>query len=161
MATFYAAQILRASQLNAIASVSSYSNVDLTSRTTTTGYTETLSPAGLCGVAFIAPISGTVRIDWKADMSNATASALCAMSFNVRSGTVVGSGTLFLGASDDIAARNDNPSTGSTGLHDYSCFSIVSGLTAGASYNVSLSQRTNAGTLTVARRNVIVTQMVS
>jgi hypothetical protein len=154
---FVAGQILRASQLNAIIPGSSFSGTDLTQRTTTSaGYTETLTPAGLCGVSFTGPVSGIVRIDWKGDISNSGATGVNAISIAVRTGSVVGSGTVVIAADDNYALRNDT----TTSLATAGVFHVLSGLTAGTVYNVSLSQRCGAGTLTVARREVTVTQIV-
>src|SRR4051794_39125410 len=132
------------------------SNFDVTSRTTTSaGYTETLTPAGLCGIAFVAPTSGSVRIDWKGDIS-ANAAGVHAMSYELRTGSTVGAGTSVLVGNDDRALRNDTNAL----LMDFGIFDVVTGLTGGSSYNVSLTQRTGAGTLTVARRLVLVTQLL-
>jgi hypothetical protein len=132
------------------------STFDATSRTTTSAaYTETLTPAGLCGVSFTAPTSGAVRIDWKADIS-ANSAAVHGISYELRTGSTIGSGTSVLASNDDRALRNDANGV----LIGVGVFDIVTGLTGGNVYNVSLSQRTGSGTLTVARRLLIVTQLL-
>lgn len=129
---------------------------DATSRTTTSaGYTETLSPAGLCAVSFTAPASGAIRIDWKADISGNTL-AVHGISYELRTGSTLGAGTSILSGNDDRALRNDANGI----LLGMGVFDIVTGLTGNAVYNVSLSQRTGSGTLTVARRLLIVTPLV-
>lgn len=131
------------------------SATDLTSRTTTsTAFTGTMTPAGLCGVAFIAPPSGNVTIHWSVELKNSASNAT-GCSPAVRTGTTVGSGSNVLVASFDYAIRNDSVDflrAGSTYL--------LTGLTAGTQYNVSLEQIVTAGTGTFARRAVQVVPIV-
>ncbi len=131
------------------------SAVDLTSRTTTSvTFTGTMTPAGLCGVAFIAPPSGNVTIHWSVELKNSGANAT-GCSPAVRTDTVVGSGSPVLAASFDYAIRNDSVDfirAGSTYL--------LTGLTPGNQYNVSLEQVVTAGTGTFARRAVQVVPVV-
>lgn len=152
-----AGQILRASTLNNLILVTYSGTLDNTSRTTTSvAYTETLTAAGLAGVAFTAGISGAVRIEWRGEMTNGSA-GFNFMSINVRSDSVIGSGSVIVAASDDLAARSDFSAAGQT--KNYSQFYIATGLTLGSAYNVSISQRCQTGTLTVNRRQVSVNQI--
>ncbi len=157
--TFHAGQIVTADQLNALVpGVTVQSALDTATRTTTSiTYTETLTAAGLCAVAFTAPPSGAVRIDWRGEMYNSSAGINC-ISFNLYTGVSLGSGSLVVAADDNYAARNDHISAVISDKN-YAQFYIATGLTAGASYNVSLAQRTNAGTINVTRRLVAVTQL--
>jgi hypothetical protein len=134
------------------ATVGTSSTVDTTSRTTTsTSYTATLSPAGLCGVVFVAPQSGKVTLLWTGEMFNSGANNITSMSPAVRTGAVVGSGSLVLAADDDRAIRVNVVSPGDR----HSCAYLLSGLTAGTTYNASLEQRVNTGTGNFNRREII------
>lgn len=146
--SFSAGQILLASQLNAQADVS---NADATSRTTTsTSYTTTLSPATICGVSFVAPPSGKVKIFWNAECSNSGASFVLT-SPQVATGGIVGSGTPVLAADD---ARTVNHA--GTASERQGSTTTCTGLTPGSTYNVSLYHRVGSGTGTFLRREVVV-----
>jgi hypothetical protein len=146
--SFSAGQILLASQLNAQADVS---NADATSRTTTsTAYTTTLSPATICGIAFVAPPSGKVKILWNNEASNSGAS-FTLTSPQVATGSTVGSGTVVLAADD---ARTTN--VGGTTSDRHGASTTCTGLTPGDTYNVALYHRVGSGTGTFLRREVIV-----
>lgn len=131
------------------------SAVDLTSRTTTSvSFTGTMTPAGLCGVAFSGPPSGTVTITWSVELKNSAGNAT-GCSPAVRTGAVVGSGSNVLVASFDYAIRNDS----SDFLRAGSTYQLT-GLTNGTAYNVSLEQIVTAGTGTFARRAVQISQNI-
>lgn len=130
---------------------STQSNVDTTSRTTTSGtYTAVLSPAGICGTIFVAPTSGRVIVAFTADMTLSVANFSFA-SIEIREGAVVGSGTPVVAATDARALRHDvtQPLT-------HGRTSPISGLTAGLTYNVQFMQRANGVTLTMSNREVVV-----
>src|SRR5690242_13552472 len=92
---YAAGQKLRASDLN----ITSVSASDVTSRTTTsTSFTQVLSPATVCGVAFTAPPSGKVIINWSTSLSNGSSPNVAQCSPAVRTGSSVGAGTVFLAA---------------------------------------------------------------
>lgn len=129
---------------------SSASNTDpTTSRSTTsTSFTSTLSPANICGTAFVAPTSGKVLITWRATLVNSGAN-YTACSFEIRAGSTVGSGTVFLASADERTVSTDSTTYEGQGASEY-----VSGLTPGANYNVFLTHRVVGGTQTVLRRTV-------
>jgi hypothetical protein len=146
--SFLAGEILLASQLNAQADVS---DADATSRTTTsTAYTTTLSPATICGKAFVAPPSGKVKIFWSVECSNSGAS-FTLTSPQVATGGTIGSGTPVLSADD---ARVVN--VGGTSSERQGSATVCTGLTPGNTYNVALYHRVGSGTGTYLRREVIV-----
>lgn len=146
---FAAGQPLTATDLN----MTSDSNADATSRTTTsTSYTSTLSPATICGLSFIAPPSGKVLILWAASCNNSSAGNIATCSPAVRTGSIVGSGSLFLAADDSRAVYNSTTIFIRPGAQ-----TNVTGLTAGSIYNVALEHRAfSAGTATFAFREVTV-----
>ena len=105
-----------------------------------------------CGVAFTAPTTGRVQIDFGASTDNDTTTAFTIMAPVVRTGSTVGSGSGVYGPSDDdalsvgstVAMRNGAPPV------------LVTGLTPGTVYNVRLEHRVSAGIGTLLRRRVTV-----
>lgn len=143
--TFFAGQPLAANDLN----MTAVSNADTTSRTTTsTSYTTTLSAANICGVAFTAPPSGKVLIGWNCQMSNNSSPNVAQCSFGIRTGSVVGSGSVFQASGDGTSITSiANAGAGRT--------SLVTGLDPGTVYNVALEHRAfSAGTATFLNREV-------
>lgn len=145
--TLLAGQKLRASDLN----TASVSNADATSRTTTSAsYTTTLSPANICGVSFTAPPSGKVLLLWVTYMVNSGV-GYCLCSPEIRTGSTVGSGTVFLAAHDDRTVQSTGTSADRVGA-SY----LATGLTAATVYNVALTHLVQSGTGTFLRREVTV-----
>lgn len=133
-----------------------HSATDTTSRTTSSvGYTTTLAPAGLCGVSFTAPPSGNVMIIWEAYQVNSGV-GYCLTSFRIAAGSTVGAGATVLGESDDRTLQN----TG-TGADRGSAHYLVTGLTAGTVYNVTLYHGVQSGTATLLRRDVTVIPLIA
>lgn len=98
------------------------------------------SGSAVTGAAFIAPTSGTVIVLWScrinADTGGANHRALC--SVQVASGAAIGSGSVVSAASDDSAIETPETASGGTiGQSRLSTcmFRVVSGLTAGSTYN--------------------------
>lgn len=119
---------------------------------TSTSYTGTRTgTSNVAGVAFKAPASGSVRIDWACGVSNSSASNITLASIEVRTGTSVGSGTSVLAAGDAYALQINTATE--TKISD---FYVVSGLTARSDYNVRLMYRVTAGTGTFNRPKVLV-----
>lgn len=145
--TFFAGQPLSATDLN-MEGVSS--GIDVTVRTTTaTSYTTTLSPAQIWGVSFIAPPSGKVMIHWTTALSNSVGGNLAQCSPSVRTGAVVGSGSLYSPSGDTYLSSGANIRPGTSAL--------VTGLTPGAVYNAALEHRVTAtGTGSFSDREIIV-----
>lgn len=107
------------------------------------------------GVAFIAPPSGTVVVQGKAAASNATANDYALLDFQVRQGSTINSGTV-------VRATNDNTAgiirSGTAGLQaTIVTTDIVTGLTPGSAYNVTLAYRSSSGgTVSYNRRQALV-----
>lgn len=104
-----------------------------------------------CGIAFTACTTGRAEVEFNADLFNDTAAQFTVCSFVVRTGSTVGSGTVFQAASDSRAIVNTGTSPIQAGVT-----SLVSGLTPGDVYNVRLEHRVGANIGTLLRRSVIV-----
>jgi hypothetical protein len=126
------------------------SSVAATVSTTSTSY---VALAGNPGLSFTAPTSGRVIIAIGAALTGSAADTYAMMGFQVRTGAVIGSGTI-------IQAADNNEVVANLGLSDVAAshVSLVSGLTAGDPYNVQVLYKMLSGTGTAffARRNVIV-----
>jgi hypothetical protein len=128
-----------------------------TGSTTSTSFVTALTGAtnNSWGVAFIAPPSGTVLVSVKAAASNATANDYALLDFQVRQGTTINSGTV-------VRATNDNTAgiirSGTAGLQATIVGSdVVTGLTPGSAYNVTLAYRASGtGAASYNRRQAIV-----
>jgi hypothetical protein len=104
-----------------------------------------------CGVAFVAPTTGRVMIFFDADLSNSTTTASF-ISPVVRTGGTVGSGSTVAAASLDEAIH-----VAGTNGHHFGNTRLITGLTAGTTYNVRLEHRVGgASTGTALRRHVTV-----
>lgn len=121
---------------------------DASDTSTSTSYTTT--DMTTCGTAFIAPASGRVLVHIGALLDNNGANTTF-LSFEVRQGDVVGSGTVVQAAIDNnsISWLNVNEA-------DFGRSFVISGLTPGDDYNVRLMHKTSAGTLTLQYRTVVV-----
>lgn len=149
---FTAGQKISADDLNALspptsatAGSSGYANTAATSYATLTG-----DP----GVAFTAPASGKVLIHIRAALTGEAANIGAVASFEVRAGSTIGSGTVFLAAADDNSIAVPSNVSAEMGQ-----MTLVSGLTAGSSYNARmLYKRAGASSLGgFARRRILVT----
>lgn len=108
-----------------------------------------------CGVVFTAPPSGRVTIYWSGGLRNldSDGSAVAYLSPEVRTGGVVGSGSLILAGHDNRTVR-----TNLGGIHTARAGAahVLSGLTAGATYNVRLLHRVTSSTGVFFQRGLIV-----
>lgn len=114
--------------------------------TTSTTYTTTRSGAtSPVGVAFTAPPSGKVDIHWRSGLFNANSTQFTLCSFQILNGITLGSGTPFHPFSDSY-----NIGEVGTANRDKGSTALITGLTAGNDYNVTLGFRVqsaaNAGT---------------
>jgi hypothetical protein len=119
---------------------------------TATSFTETFTGSNTpASKAFVAPQSGKVLVHMRSWLDNTGATARTYIGFVIRNGAVIGSGTVFLAASDDRAIHN-------TSAEDIECGATfyVSGLTAGNSYNIRNAGRVTSGTGESQNRELIV-----
>lgn len=106
------------------------------------------------GVVFFAPGTGRVRVKVGAFLRNSTTSGTF-MGAAIRTGDVVGSGTLVQAAADGDAAQMNGDGSNTDGgrvMVEY----VIEGLVPGAVYNARMEHRVGAGTGTFERRTIIV-----
>jgi len=107
-----------------------------------------------CGAAFVAPTTGRVKIDFAAQLDHDTAASATLVSPHVRTGGTVGSGSDVVGYTADDTRCIFNRGTDA---RRFGASLLVSGLTAGSTYNVRLEHKiAGAGTGTIRNRHVIV-----
>lgn len=121
---------------------------DASDTTVSTSYTT--ADMTVCGTAFEAPPSGRVYIHLSSFIDNSGANTTF-VSFEVRAGDTVGAGTVFQAASDNTSISWLNVNEAHFGRSF-----LVTGLTAGADYNVQLLHKVSAGTGTLQYRYVVV-----
>jgi hypothetical protein len=107
-----------------------------------------------CGVAFVAPTTGRVKIHHGARVGNNTATAATEVTPVVRTGSTVGAGSAIVAASSNNAVRSGG-TTLVTAVRAGSPL-LVPGLTPGDVYNVRLEHRVSGGIGTAGLRHVTV-----
>lgn len=123
--------------------------------TTATSFTNTLTTTGIRGVAFTAGALGGADVLWSMTGRNSTANAESQSSFEVRTGSTPGSGTVVWAADANTAAATLSNAANEGTFH--SGIGTVTGLTAGGSYNVCIMYRTGgSGTAFYNRRRISV-----
>lgn len=121
--------------------------------------------SAVCGVAFVAPSSGSVVIHWSARVEVTTSAGFIGVTVQVAAGSTIGSGTVVAGngaAADNscIETRRGTGTAADTRIQA-AMFRIVTGLTPGQSYNVVVMHRGISGATagTVYERGVMVVPM--
>ena len=104
-----------------------------------------------CAVVFTACTTGRAMVTYHASLDNDTGSASTNVAPYVRTGSSVGAGSDVEVASLELAVRNIGTDERSYGSH-----LMLTGLTAGSSYNVRLEHRVSGGIGTVQFRRVAV-----
>lgn len=150
MVLFYAGQRLTAAAVNDVLGVTEDDVQAAVGTTTSTSYTATLTGGTACSSTFVAPTSGKVVIHYDALMQNSGANFSYSAP-QVRTGSSIGSGTVVFGADDAYALTHNG-----TNALRYGGSAPVTGLTAGATYNIQLLHRVTAGTGTYSRKSIIV-----
>lgn len=121
------------------------------------GFTNTTFASGspVVGVSFTAPTTGRVLVMWHARF-NPTSAVAAQVGFALRTGAVVGSGTLIQDGLNEGCLESPNVSGGG-GRVQGGTFYPLSGLTPGAEYNVVVCHRMSAaGSGTVFARYITV-----
>lgn len=151
MAIFTAGSLLSAQLLNDAFPPSAADTQNTVGTTLSTTYTATLTGGVAAGVAFVAPTSGNVVIHWGAVILNSTTQSTYAAP-QVRTGNVVGSGTVVFTVTDDSSLSITGTGIGNR----WGASLYISGLTAGADYNVQMLHRVTGGTGTTSRKHIVV-----
>ena len=132
-----AGQIIRAADFDVFASDSDSADE--------TGFNSTSFTLGstTVGTAFVAPTSGSVVIHWGARaLLNVNTALQIRVSAEVRTGSTVGSGTVIAAANDGWSLEIGNATNNRIGANRAR---PVTGLTPGATYNVSLWHKNATG----------------
>lgn len=117
-----------------------------------TSYTETFTTSNTpAATTFEAPSTGKVKVHMRSWMDNNLTAGRTYLSFVVREGGVIGSGTTFLGASDQRAIHNMSAED-----NEFGATFRVSGLTPGGIYNIRNAGRVTAGIGESQNRELIV-----
>jgi hypothetical protein len=128
----------------------SVTDIQNTNGTTTSGsFTTTLTGGTACGVAFTAPASGRVLILSNCQVGNSSSPFLSLCSLQVRTGSVVGSGTIILAAANEESLYDDPG-----GRHAIS--RLVTGLTPGSAYNAQQLFAVTGGTGSFSNKSLTV-----
>jgi hypothetical protein len=124
-----------------------------------TGLAVTTFQAGPnCGVSFTAPPSGSVYVTTSGHIETLSANQHCYLSFEVRTGSTIGSGTVFFAAITDygvgVGGQVNNRVSSSRRK-------LVPGLTPGAVYNARTMHLTTGGTFNIYSRELLVEPVLS
>jgi hypothetical protein len=114
-----------------------------------TSSTTYVALSGDPGLAFTAPVSGQIWVNISSALSAATDDGVTARaSWQIRTGTTIGSGTI-------VAAASDNDSIAQTGIRsgEYGRERIATGLTGGTTYNVQMLYKGD-GSVNFQRRSI-------
>lgn len=124
----------------AAVSVDATDNAGMSGTNVAYGATMTGGVAGnVLGVAFTAPPSGVVDVQWRAGQDNTLAAGVCYCALQLRDGLVVNAGAIVTAPTDPIALQLENTSQNRHGTS-----TIIRGLTPGGPYNITLMQRSSA-----------------
>lgn len=136
--------------------VKSHAPVDSGTATSTTFTTTRSGATSPVGRTFTAPPSGKVMVHWRCAITNSTTAA-GVVTFQVRTGTVLGSGTSVQAGADTISTQHLGTGTGTHGAH-----ALVEGLTPGSDYNITQMFRvTSASTGTFARNEITIAPCIA
>jgi len=128
-----------------------------TATLTSTSYTSSLTSGTSPGLTFKAPPSGKVLIHWSSYLTHTVANGFTYMSFDLKTGTSIGSGTSVVAASDTNAITNRPSGAGSVDDAQFGSTKLITGLTPGNDYNViGMFKIITAGTGTTLNRRIIV-----
>lgn len=115
-------------------------------------YTETFTVSNTpASLVFTAPLSGKILVHNSAYLDNSSVTARTYLSFIIRTGAVIGSGTVIFTGGDEQAIENlssDDMTAGRT--------IRIPGLTPGASFNIRQRGRVTSGTGEFQNRHLIV-----
>jgi hypothetical protein len=111
----------------------------------------------VCGTTFVAPDSGKVFITVSGEIRGNASNAFARLGYEVRAGSVIGSGTVQTAAADNRSVVAGAVATGVTDFRvGASRETLVTGLTPGSTYNVRTMHKTNTGTFNVYSRELLI-----
>lgn len=130
-----------------------------TDATTLSGIVSTSFAAGspACGLAFVAPPSGYVRVTVSAALTQSSNGNETRISYEIRTGSTIGSGTVHTAASSarayaiGRAVVTSGPSYGTGSFGPY-----LHSVTAGDAYNVRTMHQVSGGSGAVESRHVLI-----
>lgn len=140
-----------------VATATAFNRNDTSGTTTSTSFTGSLTTAGSCGVAFVAPPSGIVMLHSHVSGYPSANNLETKTAFWVGTGASVGSGTEFYAAGDNDQTMVQVTSSGV--VYSSAGWAYVTGLTPGNTYNAQLRHRVNSGTGTWLYRKIAVVPM--
>ena len=111
-------------------------------------FTNTAAQAGtaVCGLTFVAPPSGKVVVTVSGNISSGQDGNAAILSYEVRTGSTIGSGTVVLGPDYRRAVHSSRAvNTGAVASIGASHARLLSGLTSGATYNARTMHWINPG----------------
>lgn len=109
--------------------------------TTSVSYSESWTGGSPVGVEFVVPPSGKILVHNSSYVDNNGASGRTYFSWVLRTGSIVGSGTIVAGANDGWSLENFGVGDMTAGRS-----TLVTGLTPGADYNVRQAMKQTGGT---------------
>lgn len=144
----------------AVAAINGLDTAFAGSTTDETGFTNTTFAAGgtTVGVAFVAPASGKVMVHYTAAMLQNINTFVTIVSFEMKTGGTVGSGTLVGAAANGDRALVCGRAVNSGAVAQLSAgnWALYTGLTPGATYNVRMLHVVDGGSGTITYRQISV-----
>lgn len=135
----------------------------LTEGTDQAAFTSTAYIAGtpICGVSFVAPPSGVIRVDWHSRFQTNTVATRSLVSVQVATDAVLDAGVVVSIPTDSSALENPNDALGGTSTRlQAGMWRLVPGLVPGAVYNAVVKFRmATAGNGDIFDRSIMVTPM--
>lgn len=148
----------------AVTAITGLTHAFASSSTDETGFSNTTFAAGAApvGVAFTAPPSGVVIVHFSVYMTQNINTQVTIASFEMKTGVTVGSGTLVGAAanSDRAIVVGRAVNAGAVAMAQSGNWTLYTGLTPGASYNVRMMHCVDGGSGTILYRQILVQPMV-
>jgi len=120
-------------------------------------FTNTLATLGIIGCSFIAPRAGKVRVHYNVGQCrNSGVGGSMVFDFTVQDGSTLGSGTTRRAANSRPSTTMVAVSTAANENKSGHGFDLVTGLTAGNTYNACIAWSATGGTTTVNRPTIMV-----
>lgn len=110
-----------------------------------------------CSTTFVAPDSGSIYVTVAGHIEQNTSGGFAYMSYEIRTGAVVGSGSVVQAAVTDYGVGIGGIATALTADRiSASREKLITGLTPGATYNIRTMHQTTSGTLDVFYRELLI-----